>query len=38
MKEGGGKKILLVGIACMIAYAEFGAVGLIAVGILMMLI
>jgi len=36
--KDGAKKLLLVGIACVIAYAEFGAIGLIAVGVIMMII
>ena len=37
MKGDGGKKLLLVGIACIIAYAEFGAMGVLMVGIALMM-
>lgn len=38
MKENGGKKLLLVGIACAIAYAEFGAMGVLIVGVVLMML
>ena len=38
MKGDGGKKLLLVGIACVIAYAEFGAMGVLIVGVVLMML
>lgn len=38
MKGDGGKKLLLIGIACCIAYTEFGAMGVIIVGVVLMML
>ena len=36
--SGGSKKLLIVAIAALLAYSQFGAVGLIAAGVIMLLI
>ncbi len=38
MKGEGGKKLLLIGVACAIAYAEFGAMGVLIVGLVLMML
>lgn len=37
MKKG-NNKLLLIGIACAIAYAEFGALGVLVVGAILMIL
>ena len=35
--NGGGKKLLLIGLGAMFVYSQFGAMGLIVMGVILML-